>query len=643
MLSGKLLRFISKAVRASNSSLCLRGESCPPKLGLTGIGVIALGLAIRAWLFITGRSVMDGDEGVMGVMAYHVATFKHFPIYFYRQHYLGTLEIPLVSLLMAMGNEAWKFSVWPIRLTEAVYFVGLCLVHFQLTARFFGTGAARWILFFLVIGPFCWMDFSSRLRHVTLMMLIGEFMALISLEIIGSWNSANLARRVRPGLLFALGLSAGLGWWHYQLIAVFFAPLLLFYLCFSSYARDLTRNSASASASISPAVCARLIVMIGSVAAIAGLSLGWGSRMLWSWHPHFFYPQLLAVLFLIVFVTCFFHARPFMRKKGSANYPMNSGQSSVPDAAIQRFSPLILLGGFLIGYLPAWYYLETLKEEFWVGRVDVILWNFWGRLRNLLLLDVASLLEIVRPVAPGSNYVTINARTYVQCVFYAAGYYLLLRKLIRPTSQMDRMGAAYFLAVLASIFLLHVVTPRPAIIAPFRFLLPLFAITSTMLGLLAHEISELTRIRVGAYPRVNGFLSASVGVLGAFALWGPNWLAVQHQAMDWPSGHRKEAVQIVQELLDHRVEKAQLGRDPFSALLGDELQFIARLKIRFNRGAMGDRLEGRVDEDQYHGAEYFLELPGQNPPREIPQSEGFPVGNYFAYPMPAKYKGRQER
>ena len=71
-------------------------------LGWLGLGAIALGIALRFALFATGRSALDGDEAIMGAMAYHVAHLEHFPLYFYGQHYMGALEIPPVALLMAL-------------------------------------------------------------------------------------------------------------------------------------------------------------------------------------------------------------------------------------------------------------------------------------------------------------------------------------------------------------------------------------------------------------------------------------------------------------------------------------------------------------------------------------------------------------
>ena len=108
------------------------GPEAPARFGAPEAAIVALGLALRFALFAAGRSPMDGDEGIMGIMAAHMARAEHFPIYFYAQHYMGTLEVLPAALIGALGPEGWRFSVWPIRLAAAGIFVFLCAVHFRL-------------------------------------------------------------------------------------------------------------------------------------------------------------------------------------------------------------------------------------------------------------------------------------------------------------------------------------------------------------------------------------------------------------------------------------------------------------------------------------------------------------------------------
>jgi len=611
----------------------------PSRLGWIGLGIIALGLFFRAILFITGRVPVDGDEYIMGVMGYHMSQLEHFPIYFYRQHYMGTIEVPPVALLMALGSDDWKFSIWPIRIVELGYFIAFLLVHFHLVARFFGRSVAIWSLFFVCVGQMYWMDYTLRLRHVILMMTFGELMAVLALNIIDQWERERI---VRPSLLLLLGLVAGVGWWHYQLIAFYFISLTFIVLCLSSYVLDWLRKASPGSADSWPATLFRLAMLSVSLGALASLSLGIASRKLWAIHETIFYPQLIAII-LILFALAsalYLHGYRRDRRASTAIDPKSSRA-----VALQRLAPLLLGIGFIVGYAPAWIYLIRLKEEFWVSHVDLVLYDFWGRLRNFLILEACAMLEITRPISPGSNEFVMSIRSYIYLILYGTGLYLLVRKCIRPAYRSERVGATYFLTLLVVVILLHVATPRQtAIISP-RFFVPAFSVTSVMLALMASEVLEAVRISIGRAWIFSAATSLVIAFV-AFYLWIPIWLEAREQDLDWPSGHRKIAVELVRAMLDHNVQRVAPVQGISSVLLGYELQFVARLKIRFYRTTMGDRLEGIVDENQYGGDEYYLGVPGEERnwraevQRLVPdrmaefEARSFKVGEYELAPLP---------
>ena len=71
---------------------------------------LLLAIIIRVWLVARTHGVIDGDEVLVGVQAEHIL-HGEFPVYFYGQPYMGSLEAYLVAILIAIGGP----SVWTLR------------------------------------------------------------------------------------------------------------------------------------------------------------------------------------------------------------------------------------------------------------------------------------------------------------------------------------------------------------------------------------------------------------------------------------------------------------------------------------------------------------------------------------------------
>ncbi|MCH8332468.1 hypothetical protein IIC65_00895, partial [Candidatus Sumerlaeota bacterium] len=607
------------------------------------IGVIALGVAVRLFLFFTGRIPIDGDEGIMGVMGYHLSRLEHFPLYFYRQHYLGSLEVPPVALLQMLGPEAWKFSIWPIRLVQFVFFVVLALVHFKLAARFFGACAGRWILFFLCIGSFYWLDYSSRLRHMTVMMLLGESLALVALGLIRQWDSE---RTVRAGRVFLLGLLIGLAWWHFQLVSIFIGAMIVLFLLFPSFPLDCIRKTGPgdsgplASRLLWPNIF-RILIMAVSVTFLAGLSMGWiesawihapfrllaslGVSEAWIETRPSHYPWIVLAFLLPFCAGAWLTWRAYRTERAGA---------PLAQEPLQHMSPLLLIGGFLVGYAPALLYLVVLRDEFWVAPTDFQFRDFWTRMVTMMRLEVSSLLEIPPPVDLKSIAVFLISLT-----IYSTGLYVLLRKLFGPDHPRERVGAVYYLTLLLTIIMLNVLfrESHPTAVDSPRFMVPAFVVTSVGLGLVANQLVGPLRNRTDAAGRV-GFPALCV-LLVACSLfwWGSRALNVQPQEMSWPSGHRKVTLDVLAALNERGIQRVRLPTSTKYHLFAYELQHAGRLKIRFNRGLVSDRLEGFVDEDKYGGRLYMLNergpperafLPGLDLQGATPDTNAVPPGGF---------------
>jgi len=585
--------------------------------------IVGFGAALRGGLFATGRAPLDGDEAMMGIMAHHLAAFERLPLYFYRQHYLGTLELPPVAALMAIGPEGWRLSAWPIRIVAMALFFLFGGIHYRLVSRFFGCRAARWSLFFLILGPAYWLQYTSRLRHVVLMMTLGELLALLALGAAEQWK---LRRRPSPGRLLLLGLIAGLGWWHYQLIIVFLIPLALLHLL-----DPVLIQSWLPRPRLLHATCQTLLV--ASLASLAGLSLGW-----WA-NPALGYRTVIGGLMAVAGLAGAV-AWQAMRREARAPAPPGGGAWEAP-----ALGPYLVGAGFVLGQLPALVYLATLKEEFWVSPVRPELHDFLRRTLNFLLLEVAGFLEITRPVAADSYVYDVGSMSFVNLVLYGLALYALARPLWARRRSSEASGAAYFLTLLASLIAFHVLISRPTALNEPRFLLPAWVGLAVGLGLAA-EAARQAWFRQGAIARLRPIWTGLLAA-GAVALWAPGWLRLERVAMSWPEGHRRLSRQMIQAFDDRGLQKLLTPHGTELTLLGYELQFMSGLRLRVNRGTMGDRLEGIVDETQYTGERYFLSRPGSpslaaqsgravSPPLEDLPPGGFWVGPYYFYPETAQ-------
>ena len=100
-------------------------------LGLLGVGW-------RVFLTLADTPPTNSDEAIMGLAALHAVQGRGLPIYFYGQHYMGTIEAVLAAPLVALLGP----SVLALRIvTVALYALMLWLV-FLLVRRLFTPGLA---------------------------------------------------------------------------------------------------------------------------------------------------------------------------------------------------------------------------------------------------------------------------------------------------------------------------------------------------------------------------------------------------------------------------------------------------------------------------------------------------------------------
>ncbi|NCD22325.1 MAG: hypothetical protein EOL90_05220 [Spartobacteria bacterium] len=179
---------------------------------LAGVA-LALGVAARiagAW---ATRALSEPDPTVVALMARHMAALKEFPVFFYGQAYMGSLE-PAASALMVrlLGSTGLAVNLGP------VLFAAAALAFLWRWARDaagpWGGCAAAWAGCF---GPLAYFQFQFAAR--------GGYMVALAVNALAIVAAARMAARLRAGesvgwaRWFGLGLLAGVGAWSNLIVA----------------------------------------------------------------------------------------------------------------------------------------------------------------------------------------------------------------------------------------------------------------------------------------------------------------------------------------------------------------------------------------------------------------------------------------
>jgi hypothetical protein len=105
-------------------------------------------VAYRAYLLTTGTPPTNSDEATMGLAALHISTGREFPVFFYGQAYMGTLEAYLAAPLF------WLFgpSTTALRLPVLVMYAGFAAGAYVLTRLLYPRGLALFTVALLALG-----------------------------------------------------------------------------------------------------------------------------------------------------------------------------------------------------------------------------------------------------------------------------------------------------------------------------------------------------------------------------------------------------------------------------------------------------------------------------------------------------------
>ncbi|WP_243706251.1 DUF423 domain-containing protein [Micromonospora sp. KC721] len=92
-----------------------------PRPALLALLAGAAGVAYRVGLLLADTPRTNSDEATMGLAASHIARGDDFPVFFYGQAYMGTLEAYLAAPLVALTGPSWLALRLPLLAMYALF------------------------------------------------------------------------------------------------------------------------------------------------------------------------------------------------------------------------------------------------------------------------------------------------------------------------------------------------------------------------------------------------------------------------------------------------------------------------------------------------------------------------------------------
>ena len=182
------------------------------------LALILLGaLGLKAWLIASKAVPFNGDEAIVALMARHILDGAR-PIFFYGQHYMGSLD----AYLLAGGFFLLGESVTTIRIVQTLLFIGTLLASYLAARRL--TRSRRVALLTALL-----LAFPPVLLTLYTSATLGGYGEALLVGSILIWLGHRLAREDKYGwgLWLAWGLLAGIGFWCMGLVMVYAVPMAL--------------------------------------------------------------------------------------------------------------------------------------------------------------------------------------------------------------------------------------------------------------------------------------------------------------------------------------------------------------------------------------------------------------------------------
>lgn len=199
--------------------------------------IIAFAMGLRIVLIALNWPPTNSDEGVMGIIAMHIAYHGERPLMFYGQDYMGTIEAYVAALFFHLFDGP---SLFALRLGVVLMIACFFIIMYLLTSLLFSKKLALVTLALLSVGSIAYLTrqtlatggSAETLLFGSLSLLLVAWLALTYRR-----GAPLRTKLLRGGVYLVLGLIVGLAVWSDLVVAPILAVagLLLMLFCW----RDL--------------------------------------------------------------------------------------------------------------------------------------------------------------------------------------------------------------------------------------------------------------------------------------------------------------------------------------------------------------------------------------------------------------------
>jgi hypothetical protein len=118
------------------------------RAGVVAVGLGVAGVAYRLAMLGGDVPPTNSDEATMGLAALHIAAGREYPVFFYGQHYMGTIEAYLAAPLLALAGP----QTLALRLPNLLFYAAFLVVMWLLTRRLYTPWLATCTVGLLALG-----------------------------------------------------------------------------------------------------------------------------------------------------------------------------------------------------------------------------------------------------------------------------------------------------------------------------------------------------------------------------------------------------------------------------------------------------------------------------------------------------------
>ena len=306
--------------------------------------LLTIGLLLRLDFMRATAFTIDGDEAIVGLMGKHILEGRDIPVFYYGQHYMGSLEAIMASI------SFWFFgmSSCTLQLVPLVWSLALIPIMYLLGTACFGHRAGVVSALLTAVPPPALVVWSSKARGGFIeVVVLGALALLITVH----WLRAQPSRLWFPA---AIGFVLGVGWWVNNQIAYFMVPVGIVSLGHILGPRESE-----------PSLSKRLVAIPSIVAVGAGMFFI-GSIPYWVYSARHGFPS--AGMFGFATYEQF---REHLGGLRQIALPMVIGAKRFWHKQ-QVFPGAVLFGYLLYGLPLAIVAVARIREEFgvWIGRID---------------------------------------------------------------------------------------------------------------------------------------------------------------------------------------------------------------------------------------------------------------------------------